>query len=133
MAKRFFCWSQTSNGRSAGLRDLQFVRWIGFTAIGETDYDALAERGWLTKQEHRACEKLAIFCFGFATSCIFNQKAKDVLDRSDQLRIAELRRLSAGDGPVAGRAIHARIFSAHQQRARNRRRIWRNRAAAFIW
>src|SRR5437764_4505487 len=30
-----------------GLRDLQLIRWIGFIRYGESDFDALAQAGWL--------------------------------------------------------------------------------------
>ena len=36
-----------------GLRDLQLIRWIGFIRYGEGDFDGLAERGYLTKQEQK--------------------------------------------------------------------------------
>jgi len=36
-----------------GLRDLQLVRWVGFTRYGDNDYDGLAQGGWIAREEQR--------------------------------------------------------------------------------
>jgi [protein-PII] uridylyltransferase len=75
-----------------GLRDLQLTRWIGFIRYGESDFDALAERGYLTKQEQRALRKARDFLLWVRNDLHFqHNKAEDVLDRTDQLRLAALR------------------------------------------
>ncbi|MBW8884192.1 MAG: HD domain-containing protein, partial [Planctomycetia bacterium] len=75
-----------------GLRDLQLVRWIGFIRYGEVDFDALAERGYLTKPEQRALRAARDFLLWVRNDLHFqHSKAEDVLDRTDQLRLAALR------------------------------------------
>lgn len=82
-----------------GLRDLQFIRWIGFIRYGESDFDALAELGWLTKEEQRNLRAARDFLLWVRNDLHFQHgKAEDVLDRSEQLRIAALRNYP----PVAG-------------------------------
>jgi [protein-PII] uridylyltransferase len=47
-------WTEPNVKRSrGGLRDLQFIRWIGFIRHGESYFYGLAHRGWLTKEEQR--------------------------------------------------------------------------------
>ena len=75
-----------------GLRELQFIRWIGFIRYGESDFDALAEAGWLTKEEQLKLRAAHDFLLWVRNDLHFQHgKAEDVLDRTEQLRIAALR------------------------------------------
>ena len=86
--------------RSQGtLRDIQLIRWIGFVRYGSSDPRQLHARGWLSEDDLRAIERAGEFLLRLRNELHFhaNQPA-DVLDRADQLRIAELR----GYRPKAG-------------------------------
>jgi [protein-PII] uridylyltransferase len=75
-----------------GLRDLQFIRWVGFIRYGENDFDALAEAGWLTKDEQRRLRAARDFLLWVRNDLHFQHgKAEDVLERAEQLRIAGMR------------------------------------------
>ncbi len=82
-----------------GLRDVQTIRWVGFTKFGETDLDSLERTGILTNfdrmrvvQAHEFLLKLRNelhFCAG---------KSQDVLTRDEQVRVADLYRYEALSG-----------------------------------
>jgi len=75
-----------------GLRDLQLIRWVGFIRYGETDFDGLAMRGHLTKEEQRKLRAARDFLLWVRNDLHFQHgKAEDVLDRTEQLRVAALR------------------------------------------
>jgi [protein-PII] uridylyltransferase len=86
--------------RSRGtLRDLQFLRWLGFIRYGESDFDALAQRGVLSKEEQRKLREARDFLLWIRNDLHFQHgKAEDVLDRSEQLRLAG----KCGYQPTAG-------------------------------
>ena len=75
-----------------GLRDLQFIRWVGFIRYGENDFNALTEAGWLTKDEQRRLRAARDFLLWVRNDLHFQHgKAEDVLERAEQLRIARMR------------------------------------------
>jgi len=75
-----------------GLREMQFIRWIGFIRYGESDFDALAEAGWLSKEEQLKLRGANDFLLWVRNDLHFQHgNAEDVLDRTEQLRIAALR------------------------------------------
>ncbi|HEX5106477.1 MAG TPA: HD domain-containing protein, partial [Pirellulaceae bacterium] len=76
-----------------GLRDLQFIRWVGFVRYGENDIDALAHAGWLTKEEQKKLRDARDFLLWLRNDLHFAAgKANDILERTEQLRLAESRR-----------------------------------------
>jgi [protein-PII] uridylyltransferase len=82
-----------------GLRDLQLVRWIGFIRYGDSDYDALAQAGLITKTEHVKLRQARDFLLWLRNELHFHAgAANDVLDRTEQLRIADLRHYVAKTG-----------------------------------
>jgi [protein-PII] uridylyltransferase len=82
-----------------GLRDLQFIRWIGFVRYGENDFDALAHGGWLTKEEQKKLRAARDFLLWLRNDLHFESgKANDVLDRTEQLRLAERGNFPATPG-----------------------------------
>lgn len=82
-----------------GLRDLQFIRWVGFVRYGEADFDALAQGGWLTREEQKKLRAARDFLLWLRNDLHFEAgKANDVLDRAEQVRLAE----RADYPPVAG-------------------------------
>lgn len=77
--------------RSRGaLRDLQLVRWIGFARYGESEPDGLMQAGLLTREDQRKLRKARNFLLQLRNELHFEaNKANDLLDRAEQLRIAE--------------------------------------------
>jgi [protein-PII] uridylyltransferase len=76
---------------AGGLRDLQLLRWIGFTRYGTTDPDELLQRGALSATDHRRLHEAHQFLLRLRNELHFGAgKAHDVLDRHEQLRIAML-------------------------------------------
>jgi [protein-PII] uridylyltransferase len=118
-----------------GLRDLQLIRWIGFIRYGENDYDALAQRGWLKKEEQRQLRAARDFLLWLRNDLHFqHNKAEDALDRAEQLRIAGLRGYSevAGLLPVEQfmreyfqHTSEVREIAAHLAASARPKPIWR--------
>ncbi len=82
-----------------GLRDLQFIRWVGFIRYGETDFDALSEGGSLTKDEQRRLRAAQDFLLWVRNDLHFQHgKPEDVLERTEQLRLAATRNYPAVAG-----------------------------------
>jgi [protein-PII] uridylyltransferase len=76
-----------------GLRDLQLIRWLGFIRYGEQDYDGLHQAGHLTKEDVRILRRTRDFLLWLRNDLHFHAgKANDVLERAEQLRLAEARR-----------------------------------------
>ncbi|HEX5444102.1 MAG TPA: HD domain-containing protein, partial [Pirellulales bacterium] len=78
--------------RSPGcLRDIQLVRWIGFARQGASDFDALRMHGMLAREDEAALAGAHALLLRLRNELHFQAgKANDVLDRVEQLRIAEL-------------------------------------------
>lgn len=82
-----------------GLRELQLIRWIGFVRYGESDYDALTLAGRLAREEQKKLRDARDFLLWLRNDLHFEAgKANDVLDRTEQLRIADLRKYPAREG-----------------------------------
>lgn len=74
-----------------GLRDLQLLRWLGFTRHGVTDPDALEKLGAISKSDQRTLRNATEFLLRLRNELHFHaDKPNDVLDRSEQLRLAPL-------------------------------------------
>jgi [protein-PII] uridylyltransferase len=86
-----------------GLRDIQLLRWIGFTKFGSSDPDHLQLMGALSKQDLRAIRAATEFLMQVRNEMhFFAGKSQDVLDRAEQVRLAEVQgyRLQTGLLPV---------------------------------
>jgi [protein-PII] uridylyltransferase len=82
-----------------GLRDVQFVRWIGYARYGKGDPAELEGIGALTADERTTLERASEFLLWLRNEMHFaSGQGNDVLSRAEQLRIAERR----GYAPVAG-------------------------------
>ncbi|MFZ5830025.1 MAG: [protein-PII] uridylyltransferase [Planctomycetota bacterium] len=82
-----------------GLRDLQFMRWIGYARYGATSFRELEERGAISLDDRQAVERAYEFLLWLRNELHFHaHQAADVLGRADQLRIADM----LGYPPVAG-------------------------------
>jgi [protein-PII] uridylyltransferase len=80
--------------RSSGcLRDLQLLRWLGFAVHGTTDPAALQLMGALTKADQSALREASEFLLRLRNELHFHAgQSNDVLDRHEQVRLAELYR-----------------------------------------
>lgn len=86
--------------RSRGaLRDIQFIRWIGFTRYGESDPEALMQIGVLTKNEFKQLRDARDFLLWLRNDLHFQaDKANDLFERHEQLRVAERRNFAPKEG-----------------------------------
>ena len=73
-----------------GLRDIQLLRWIGYIRYGEADLDNLHLLGVLTKEDQFTIRRATEFLLRLRNELHFHAgKSNDVLDKSEQIRIAE--------------------------------------------
>lgn len=84
---------------SGGLRDMQFIRWIGFTRWQECDPEALHQAGHLSKEDLRELRSARDYLLWLRNDMHFHAgKANDLLDRAEQLRLAEARQYAPVEG-----------------------------------
>jgi [protein-PII] uridylyltransferase len=82
-----------------GLRDVHLLRWIGFAEYGESDLDRLFAAGVMSKLDHHRLSSAQAFLMRLRNEMHFHAAAgKDLLDRAEQLRIANALGYGAGDG-----------------------------------
>ena len=82
-----------------GLRDVQLIRWLGLVRYGTADLDRLHLLGKLHEEDVTRDSRAAEFLLRLRNEMHFHAgHAADVLDRAEQLRIAEFR----GYQPAAG-------------------------------
>ena len=73
-----------------GLRDIQFLRWIGFCLYGTTALDGLYLKDKLEKGEQQILRRATEFLLRIRNEVHFHVgKAHDQLDRGEQVRLAE--------------------------------------------
>ena len=89
--------------RSRGtLRDLQFVRWLGFIVHGEAQPVTLQRLGALTPEDYRILRNARDFLLQLRNELHFHSgKSQDVLNRFEQVRIAEKRGYQSNDESLA--------------------------------
>lgn len=74
-----------------GLRDLQLLRWLGSARYGTTDFDALHLLGALGERDLCIVRDATEFLLRLRNELHFYaNKSNDILDRSEQLRLAPL-------------------------------------------
>lgn len=74
-----------------GLRDLQMVRWVGFARYGEAEPESLLRAGVLDDEDRRKLRDAREFLLRLRNELHFHAgKSQDLLDRHEQVRIAEL-------------------------------------------
>ncbi len=72
-----------------GLRDYQFIRWIGFVCDGESEPDRLVKLGRLPTDDYRRIRQAYAFLLRIRNELHFvHARAQDVLDRPTQMNIA---------------------------------------------
>ena len=70
---------------------MQLARWVGFVLCGETDLDHIAQVGLLTTPDRKRLREAHGFLLRLRNELHFHAgRSYDVLDKSEQLRIAEL-------------------------------------------
>ncbi|MEN6493060.1 MAG: [protein-PII] uridylyltransferase [Thermoguttaceae bacterium] len=75
-----------------GLRDLQLLRWTGAVRYGTPEPEALAAAGVLSGDDAQAIQRANEFLLRLRNELHFHAgKPGDVLDRAEQLRIADVR------------------------------------------
>jgi [protein-PII] uridylyltransferase len=86
--------------RSSGaLRDVQFIRWIGFLRYGAADFAELADLGALIEEDVAALAAAREFLLRLRNELHFHAgQPAEVLSRGEQLRIAELYGYKQVDG-----------------------------------
>ncbi len=86
--------------RSRGaLRDIQLIRWIGFVRYGTADFQQLQELGVLSREDQDLLAQAVEFLLRLRNELHFHANGPaDVLDRAEQLRIAQLRGYAAMPG-----------------------------------
>jgi len=86
-----------------GLRDIQFVRWVGFLKYGNAEPDGLRLQGDLSREDFDALHEAWEFLLQLRNDMHFHAgKSSDVLDKGEQMRLAEVQgyRGDAGQLPV---------------------------------
>ncbi|HVC92099.1 MAG TPA: [protein-PII] uridylyltransferase [Pirellulales bacterium] len=82
-----------------GLRDIQLLRWIGFVRFGLNDPDGLRLRGALTPEDHDTVRRALEFLLRLRNEMHFHAgKSYDLLDRAEQLRLAEAHGFKGDSG-----------------------------------
>ncbi|MEC9096910.1 MAG: [protein-PII] uridylyltransferase, partial [Planctomycetota bacterium] len=89
--------------RSRGtLRDLQFVRWIGFIVHGEAEPVTFQRLGAITPEDYRTLRNARDFLLQLRNELHFHAgKPQDVLNRFEQVRIAKKQGYEDNDQTLA--------------------------------
>jgi [protein-PII] uridylyltransferase len=82
-----------------GLRDIHFLRWLGFVTQGVTNPADLELRGAISKDDLRILSEAGDFLLRLRNEMHFHAgQAHDQLDRAEQLRLAEQWQYPGADG-----------------------------------
>jgi [protein-PII] uridylyltransferase len=82
-----------------GLRDLHLLRWMGFVEHGQSDPDRLYHLGAISKFDHHRLLGAQTFLLKLRNEMHFHAgAAKDLLDRAEQLRVAQAFGYRGGEG-----------------------------------
>lgn len=81
-----------------GLRDIQLIRWIGFARFGESDLETLYRTNRISRDDWHALRDAFEFLLRIRNEMHFYaNQSQDVLDRAEQIRLAELFGYEASD------------------------------------
>jgi [protein-PII] uridylyltransferase len=73
-----------------GLRDMHFLRWVGFARYGEAEPVKLCQAGVLSIEERRDLQNAREFLLRLRNELHFHaMKSQDVLEKTEQIRLAE--------------------------------------------
>lgn len=82
-----------------GLRDWQLVRWIGYLTHGESDLAALCQAGAISSDDLAALNEAHVYLLKLRNQLHFDLgRPHDVLDRGEQLRLAQLWGFAGHEG-----------------------------------
>ena len=82
-----------------GLRDIQLLRWIGFGRFGTAEPNELQLVGALSKEDQADIREATEFLLHLRNELHFHAgKSNDVLDRAEQVRVAELYSYTGAQG-----------------------------------
>jgi len=82
-----------------GLRDIQLIRWIGFLVCGEVEPDNMALAGVLSREDANCLQEARAFLLRTRNELHFHAgRDQDVLNKSEQLRLAELNQCRGDEG-----------------------------------
>ncbi|MCC7086744.1 MAG: [protein-PII] uridylyltransferase [Pirellulales bacterium] len=82
-----------------GLRDMQLLRWVGFVRYGQASPESLQLLAALSKEDQIAMRRATEFFLRVRNELHFHaQHANDVLDRAEQVRLADLFGCRGADG-----------------------------------
>ena len=99
-----------------GLRDVQMLRWIAFAKHGESDLDNLERAGHLGTKDRGRLRDAINFLLRLRNELHFHaNRAQDVLDKGEQLRIAELREYAGWEGGLPVEAFMREYFEHTSQ------------------
>ena len=102
-----------------GLRDIHLLRWLGFLKFGEADLAPLQRLGALSKEDVRRLNNASEFLLRLRNEMHFHDgKAHDVLDRAEQVRVAELFGYRSGKGLLPVERFMREYFR-HTMQVRN--------------
>ena len=74
-----------------GLRDIQLLRWVGFARYGVAEPDGLRLAGALARPDYDLIRRASEFLLRLRNEMHFHAgKSSDVLDRAEQMRLAEV-------------------------------------------
>lgn len=98
--------------RSKGcLRDVHLLRWVGFACYGESDPRTLRLLDYLTPDDERTVRRAHEFLLRVRNELHFNAgRSFDVLNRDEQLRIAELWNYEGIDGLLPVEVFMQELF-----------------------
>jgi [protein-PII] uridylyltransferase len=82
-----------------GLRDIHLLRWVGFARHGVSDPCQLHAMGVLSAEDRHTIESASEFLLRLRNEMHFHAgRARDVLDRAEQVRLAEVFRFEGEEG-----------------------------------
>jgi [protein-PII] uridylyltransferase len=104
---------------TGGLRDIQLVRWLGFTVWGSPSFDVLAHLGVVSRRDADSLRDASEFLLRLRNELhIAAGKANDDLTRDEQVRIAAARGIESQDGLLGVEQFMREYFRHTRQVAR---------------
>lgn len=96
---------------SGGLRDIQFVRWVGFLKYGLAEPDGLRLQGNLSREDFDALNEAWEFLLQLRNEMHFHAgKSNDVLDKAEQMRVAAVQGYQEEPGRLPVEKFMQRYF-----------------------
>lgn len=86
---------------SGGLRDIQFLRWVGYLRFGVAEPSELRALGALSHDDHEALVQAWEFLLHLRNEMHFHAgKSSDLLDKAEQVRLAQAMGFVGGGGQL---------------------------------